>query len=137
MKIDIKRWLIAGTLGFIFTFGYEYVVHGILLVDIYSTTPGLWRSEEDMANYIVFMTVVQFLTSFVLAFIYAQNHEGKGLIEGIRFGAMFGILFALQSAAPYAWMPISLSLASLWALTGFTKLLALGILFNLSHGKNA
>lgn len=133
MNCNCKRFGIAALVGFIFVFGYEFVVHGILLLPTYELTPELWRPMEEHQAYIPFMTAMQVLTTVVLCYIYTRNHEGKGISEGIRFGVMFGILFGLMQASAFAWMPISMTLAAAWFAAALVKTIGLGIIFSLIY----
>lgn len=129
--VNIPRFLISVIAGFIFVFAYDYIVHGIVLADIYAETPELWRGPENMI--IAWMTAGQFLIVLITLFIFTRHYEDKGLAEGIRFGGMFGCLFAVTMAMPYAWMPISLLLAIYSAASGLMQGLGLGILYALTY----
>ena len=128
--MNIKRFVISVIAGFAFVFLYEFLVHGHLLAPMYEETPDLWRSKESMEEFMPWMTGVQFLFATILCFIYTRHHESKGLEEGVRFGTMFGLLFAIMAFGPYVWLPISMTLAIAWAATTFVQVLLLGIIFS-------
>lgn len=130
-----KRFAACVVVGFIFTAIYDYVVHGIMLTSIYEQTPELWRSPETMNEYIPFMNGMQFTITAVLTFIYTRHHEGKGIAEGLRFGIMFGLLMGLMQFSAYAWMPISITLASLWLISAMAYTMILGVLFSVIYKK--
>ena len=132
-NFNIGRWGLCALLGFVFIFGYEYAVHGILLADIYSATSDLWRSADEMKDFYMYSTVLQIMSASALAYIFALNYEDKGLGEGWRFGVIFGVIFAILGAAPYAWMPIPEVLALFWAVAAFVKLIVLGLIFSLLY----
>jgi len=133
--MNLKRFSLCCLTGFIFVFIYEYIIHGVALVAIYDQTPQLWRSPETMVDYMPFMIVMQFLTTALLCFIYTRHHEEKGIGEGVRFGAMIGLLLGILQASSFAWMPISLTLAGLWLVTTFVEAIGLSILFSLIYKK--
>ena len=133
--MNIPRYLIASLVGFVFIFAYEFVVHGILLVPTYDTTPDLWRPEEAMATFFPFMLLTQIVRSFALCFLYTRHHEGKGIAEGLRFGVIVGFLFGVMQASSYAWMPISAALAGYWFISAFFEAIALGVIFSLIYKK--
>ena len=128
--MDIKRYALSVFAGFIFVFIYEFIVHGILLIPTYDQTPSLWRSVEDMQNYIPFSTIIQLMTTAILAYIFTLNYEAKGLVEGLRFGVIFGLIFGLYAASPISWMPISAALAFYWFIATFVKTVILGLIFS-------
>ncbi len=43
--INIPRFLAAAAAGFVFIFGFEFLVHGKLLNDLYDQTGHLWRRK--------------------------------------------------------------------------------------------
>lgn len=133
--MNIKRFFISVLIGFAFVFGYEFLIHGILLVPSYELTPQLWRPTEEFENFMPFATAMQFLITATLCFIYTRHHEGKGIGEGFRFGVMFGTLLGLGCMAAYAWMPISFTLAVSWFFACFFKIIGLGVIFSLAYKK--
>ncbi|MCI5060309.1 MAG: hypothetical protein MRY79_04470 [Alphaproteobacteria bacterium] len=130
-----QRFALSVIAGFVFIFAYEFLVHGILLLPTYETTPHLWRAPEEMGDYSIFMFAMQFLMSAVLCFIFTRNFEDKGIGEGARFGAMMGLLLGLAMFASYAWMPISIGLALGWLVTTFVEIVILGVIFSLLYKK--
>lgn len=128
-----KRFPLIVLAGFAFTFVYEFLLHGNILMGMYEQTSHLWRAEEDMKMGLMMLN--QFLTTAILAFIFTRNYEGKGLCEGIRFGVMMGLLMGVMSAAAYIWTPIPGALAVGWFLGGLGWGLGLGIIFSLLYKK--
>ncbi len=133
--VNILRFLASALAGFIFIFGFDFIVHQNLLMGLYEQTSDLWRPEESMATYFPLMIIRTALLSIILAFIFTRNYEGKGIQEGARFGLMFGLLLALLMASSYIWMPIPLELAIGWASSGLGTGVGLGIIFSLIYKK--
>jgi uncharacterized protein (DUF2062 family) len=130
---NIKYLLLSVAAGFAFLFIFEYIVHGIVLMDTYAQTPQLWRPIEQMSQYSGFMMLMQFLTVLLTAVIFSKHYEAKGLAEGLRFGALIGLLMGVMMAASFAWMPISGFLASAWFITGLAEGLGLGVIYALTY----
>lgn len=133
MYFNVKRWFLSSVIGFLFILGYEYVVHGVLLTDLYEQTPEVWRNEAEMELTQPYMFVLQYMMAAALSYIFTLNYEERGLGEGWRFGVIFGVVFALEAAAPYAWLPISPDLTLYSAVAAFIKILALGFIFALAY----
>lgn len=133
--INIPRFLLAAVIGFAFIFGFDYGVHHKLLMDVYQQTADMWRPMDQMKNFMPYVFLYQALLVVIIGFIYTRNHEGKGLIEGIRFGLMIGVLMALLNASAYIWMPIPKTLALGWAGAGLGNALGIGIIFSLLYKK--
>lgn len=136
-EVNCKRFMPCVLAGFAFIFGMGFIVHHILLNDIYMQTPELWRTEEAMQETFLFMLLMQFLFVGVAASIFVRNYEDKGIGEGVRFGTLLGALLAVLYAMTYAYMPISASLAAFWALDGFVSGLGLGVIFSLIYKNKA
>jgi energy-converting hydrogenase Eha subunit A len=104
----------------------EYLIHGVWLQSTYLSLKQIWRPDMDSKMWI--MWVVGFIVSFVFAYIFAKGYEGRGIMEGVRFGAVVGLLTALPSAyTTYAIFPIPYSLALSWFLAGMVEAIVLGI----------
>ncbi len=133
--VNIPRFLLSVVAGFIFVFGLDFVVHQNLLVELYEQTKDLWRFEETMAEFFPLYLGHSLLLVVITGFIFTRHFEGKGVCEGLRFGAMIGVLLALMSSCSYIWMPIPLALALGWAVSGFATGLGLGVIYSLIYRK--
>ena len=131
--LNIARALPAMIAGFITLFLLEWGIHGVMLADIYAETPNLWRSPDEMDALFPWMLLGQFVLVDVLVFIYSRNCECKGWTEGLRFGAMIGLLLAVLNIMVYLYMPISLELAMLWAGAVFVEMILVGIVIALIY----
>ncbi len=131
--VNISRFVLSVIVGFVFIYGFDYLIHVEWLMNTYEQTPELWRPEDTMTQYFPWMMLCQFLTVVFVGFIYTRKHEGKGLSEGIRFGIMIGLLIGTLMMIPYAYLPISLSLALSWGAAGFGTGLGLGMIFSLIY----
>ena len=133
--INIPRFLLSVIVGFAFIFGLDFVIHHNLLMDLYEQTASLWRSEKAMESFFSIIIARTILLAAIPAYIYTRNHEGKGILEGVRFGIPLALLFALMMSSSYIWMPIPLELALGWAGAGILQGLGLGIIFSLTYKK--
>lgn len=112
--MNIKRFLLATLALFVFIFVYESFIHGFLLQDLYSETPNLWRSYDQMLNFIAFNIVIEVIIALWLTFIFTRFFPQGGVSNGFRFGFYIGVLSAIQAAAAYFYLPISLMLSGSW-----------------------
>lgn len=133
--INILRFLIATIAGFAFLFATDFVIHQHLLMDLYEQTKELWRPPEAMMSFFPLMLGSQLLMSAITAMIFTRNYEEKGIMEGVRFGFLLGLLFALMMSMSYVWMPIPIALAGSWGAAGLFQGLGLGIIFALTYRK--
>ncbi|MGQ0528199.1 MAG: hypothetical protein ACT4OY_09280 [Alphaproteobacteria bacterium] len=131
--VCIKRFWLSIVSGFAFAFAFDWIVNAYFMRDLYDRTPQLWRSDAEMQETVWVIWLYEFVVVLLTAFIFTRNYEGRGTGEGVRFGALIGLLFGVQMAASYAWMPISADLAVAWLVTGVLKGLGLGVIYALTY----
>ncbi len=134
-SFNCTRFAIAAIAGFIFTFVFDFIVHGIMIMPLYDATADLWRPESTMMEYLPTSMIVSFLTVATLLYIFTRHYEGKGINEGVRFGAMMGVLIGLISFGMYVYLPIPITLAVAWFASSLVWLIGLGIVFSLTYKK--
>lgn len=130
-----KSFALTVVLAFVALFVFDFLWHSKLLCDLYKETAHLWRPPETMQEFFPIATLNQFLTALFLCFIYVCGHEGKGITEGLRFGAIIGLLMGVMQMGLYPYMPIPLVLALLWFLGGLLEGLVIGIVCSLVYKK--
>ncbi len=130
-----KKFWIAFVAVFVTGQIFDFLTHGVLLTSTYAAQPaGVFRPMEQMNN--MLLMVVALIVSFFLTLIYSKNHEGKGVMEGVRFGLFVGFITATPMAyATYATSPITYSLAMQWFLYGMIASVARGVVLSLLFGK--
>ena len=133
--VNIPRFALCVIVSFAYIFGFDYFVHGNLLMGLYEQTTDLWRPQETMQEFFPMMLTYQALLAVVLGLIFTRNYEAKGIMEGVRFGILLGALIGLLNAAAYIWMPIPSDLALGWAAAGFGIALGVGVIFSLLYRK--
>ena len=129
--MNTKRYVISLLVVFVFVFLYEFLVHWFLLKEIYTQTAQLWRPEEEMNMFFMFMSQLSF--SAVIAYIFTLHYEGKGIGEGIRFGLCMGLLLGSIDIATYSYMPIPMVLTLSWVLASLLKGLGSGVVLSLVY----
>lgn len=112
--MNVTRFIIAVIAVFVFTFAYDFVLHGVLLADTYKSLKTLWRPEAEMQALMPLMGVAQLLLAVMFTFIFTRNYEGNGVGEGLRFGLYAGLLLGAPQVASYVWMPVPASLTAMW-----------------------
>ena len=81
-----KTCLIATIVAFVLMFLGGWLVHGILLHDLYSAT-GLMRPDAEAQAMMVWMIVAHVLMAAAFVWIYSRGVENKPwLAQGLRFG---------------------------------------------------
>ncbi len=107
-----KIWI-----GSVAVFVTTQVIEGFLnlyiLGPVFTSHPQIWRPPAEMKLWILPLTGMFF--SFFFVFIFSRGYEGKGLLEGVRYGLYVALLIALPTSyGNYAMMQIPPSLAAQW-----------------------
>lgn len=100
-KLFSKSVLITAAAGFVVFSLYGFVVHGILLQDMYASLPeGLWRpeGEEKMLWILIAYALMAWALSALRPPGVTTAAEGfqRGLIIGVFLGSMNFIFYAIQ-----------------------------------------
>ncbi len=129
----MNRKLIIGFIAvFVVFMILDYLIHNVLLASLYEETEHLWRPAEEMKSWIFFITGLFFAFFFTL--IFSKGYEGKGIMEGVRYGLYVALLVHVPGAyVSYAVMPIPYALALQWFLYGTIQFILLGILLALVY----
>lgn len=131
--MNTKRLALSAVVSFIFIFGFEWVWHGMLLMDDYEATSQLWRPMESHEQYFHFMVLSQLAQAFLLAFIFTRAYEGKGIGEGLRFGLYIGLLLAALDFGSYCYLPVPFMLILSWMGGTLIKCVGVGAILALVY----
>lgn len=109
----------------------ELIVHSAILAGVYENLAvnGVMRPADSIMSYIWVMIITGIVFSFFFAFIFARGYEGKGIMEGIRFGIYIGFFWIFVNAFnSFVIYPISYALTWYWIILGFVQTIIFGIL---------
>lgn len=104
----------------------NFVIHSLILKDMYMATAAVWRS--DMENVMWVMYLSDLIRIFLFVFIFIKGQENKGWMEGLRYGLLMGLLLSLgMSLNSYAILPIPFTLAIYWLVLSLVQMIICGI----------
>jgi len=118
------RYGLASLAVFIFVAVFEGIFHGKFLVGIYAQTAELWRPAGEMNTPVI--VFAQLMFSFVFGFIFTKGYENKGIMEGVRYGILIGLLAIPCHLVSYAVQPLPIQLAILWSVGGLIEMILAG-----------
>ncbi len=125
--MNMPRFITAFIAIFIVFGALEYVIHEILLAGLYEATAELWRPKAeqwDKPGWIMASGAL-FVGAFCL--IFDRGCEARGLMEGIRYGALIAMLLTGIIVGFYVFMPIPLTLIGYWILAVFVESITAGV----------
>ena len=124
--MNVRRYLAATLAVFVVSVGLGYVVNGVLLQSTYASIHGVWR--PDILSKMWINAVNDFILSFVFVYLFVKGYEGRGILEGVRFGLLMGLVFAIPAAyGTYVIIPIPYYLALEWFLYGMAQTVIIGM----------
>ncbi len=130
----MKKVLIGAAAVFITISVLDYLIHGVLLASAYKETAGIWR--PDMESKMWIFSLVSLIGSFFFSLIFSKGYEGKGIMEGVRYGAYIGIWMSTGMAyGTYGMIAIPYTMALQWFLYGIVEWIACGVVLSLVYGK--
>ncbi len=132
--MNTKRFLLAVVVVFIVHQALGYLIHQVLLMGLYEQTENLWRPAAEIKHGIMILNGL--IWAFLFVCIFAKGYEGKGLMEGIRYGFWIGLLISIPFAYDtYAVMPIPYSLALSWFIYSTIQIIISGAVAALLYKK--
>ena len=124
--MNLKRYIAASLAVYVIYLALGFLIHGVILAPTYQSIKGVWRPDLTSKMWIEWMD--GFLISFLFTYIFTKGYEGKGIMEGVRFGLIVGLLISIPVAyGTYMIIPIPYYLALEWFLYGTAQAMVLGV----------
>jgi hypothetical protein len=114
--MNLARVATAALISWVVYMGISYLVHAVLLKDIYMQHAAAMRPETEASAILPIGFLFALVGFFAFAYAYAKGYEGgSGAQEGLRFGVLVGILICCFSTIwGYMVWPMSVQLAAAW-----------------------
>jgi len=109
----------------------ELIIHAVILKGLYDSLGGNYgfRDRSQMTSYTWVMIIIGLVYSFFFVFIFAKGYEGKGIIEGIRYGIIIGFFWVFVSSFnTFSLFRMPYSLTWYWIIFGFIQTIIYGII---------
>ena len=144
-KCGTKSWIIGTLVAFAVTMGFDWFVHGNLLMDTYKATAEMWRPEAEMQKFFPFCIAKHVIEAAIFVALYGcwRSKTSCGAIgskdcpgkKSMGFGLMIGLLLGVSSASSYIYMDIPQSLALSWLAAETAKWSITGMVLGLLSAK--
>lgn len=113
-----------------------FALHGVYLADTYKSLASIWRPEAEMQAKMWIMFVNSAVYLFLFCYIFTRGYENKGVMEGVRYGALMGVFVSVMSAFDsYVIYPVPQDLATTWFVSGVAIYIVLGAILALIYKK--
>ncbi len=119
----MKRFLIASVVVYVVYQILGFLIHNVILSGLYESLQNLWRS--DQRTWIIWLTGL--IWAVLFTFFYTKGYEGKGVMEGVRYGLWIGLFISIPMAFNlYVVLPVPGSLALQWFIYGLLQTIICG-----------
>jgi hypothetical protein len=124
--MNLKKFILSVIAVLVLIAAIDSVIHGVILSGSYKANAGIWRADMLKLMWLFYVSYLIFALLFV--YIFQKGFENKGVIEGIRYGAVMSLLLNGAGAiGQYVMYPIPLSMAIQWFIYGTIEYIILGI----------
>ena len=112
----------------------DTLTNTVLLSRAYAETASLWRPEAEVKIGVI---VISWLfIAFFFTLIFSKGYQGKGILEGVRYGLyMTGLVSIPMAYMTYATMPVPYGLTFLWWVSSGITFIIMGSALALIYGK--
>ena len=133
--MNFTRVALAALAAWVLYMVMGYIVHGVLLSDLYRQYTGLMRPEAQAQTILPINFGVVLVGFFAFAYAYAKGYEGgNGLQEGLRFGVLVGIMLCTFGAIwQYMVWPAGRRLLAAWLIDYIVEFALYGIVVGLIY----
>lgn len=112
----MKKIILTTILVAIFWSAFDFLIHNVYLDPEYQSTPGLWRTKEEIFSF-WWMPLLTVVASFFFVWTYCCDVGNKSFKKGTVFGTKIGVIMGLGWFGMYCVLPISMHLAVVWGLS--------------------
>lgn len=93
--MNCQKWFVGGIVTAIAVFIYQFLVHTYVLGGYYQTILELMRPEGEMGmtTFLIWAFIADLVLGLGLGYMFIKGYEGKGCVEGFRFGIVAGVVF--------------------------------------------
>jgi hypothetical protein len=133
--MNFPRVALGAVAAWILYFGFGFLVHGLLLDDIYAQHMPMMRPAAQAMAIMPVAFGFSLIGFFAFAYAYAKGYEGGyGLQEGLRFGVLVGILLCCFGAIwEYMVWPASTRLLAAWLIDLIVEFAVYGMVVGLIY----
>ena len=106
-----------------------YAIHEVMMADTYAALAAIFRPREEMDSMMWMMMLSGAVLLFLFCYIFTKGYEGKGVMEGVRYGALMGVFLALVNVDQHVVYPLPTNVAAIWFVTVVVSLTISGAVF--------
>ena len=125
-----KTFWIGFVVVFVVMNAYGYLVHEVGLSATYQSLASVFRPKAEMDSMMWMMMAGGVVSLALFCHIFTLGYEGKGVMEGVRYGILIGIFASIpMSVDQYVIYPLTGELAVIWFVSGVVGFVIAGAVF--------
>jgi len=129
-----KLYVVAALAVFALMAVFSWLLHGIVLSELYDITKGVWRPQVARESLYPMLFLNYFVVSFIFVGLFVRGYRNKGWAEGVRFGLVFGALIAVSSSIEkFVMLEIPVQLALGWFMGILFQFMIMGLVVALIY----
>jgi len=128
----MKKFLMATFAVFVTWQVLDFLIHSVLLAQMYKDTESLWRPMAEMKMGV--MAFVTIISSATFCYLYDAFVRDKSMTNALKFSLVFGISAGVgMGYGTYAVMPIPYMLSLAWFLGTVIETVVAGLILGLIY----
>lgn len=132
-RFNCKRLALTILAVFVTIWATDFLIHGLWLAPRYVETASLWRPAGEMITWAIFLG--QFMAAAFFSIIFSYGYEGRGWMEGVRYGILMGLFASANTWISYAVSPMPLDITLSWVAASVGQGIVAGIVATLIYKK--
>jgi len=125
-----KTFWIGFVVVFIVMQAIGFLIHAVMLDETYQALAASFRPKDVMDSMMPIMIASGTVVLFLFCYIFTKGREGKGVIEGVRYGALMGLFMAFPTSVDaFVIYPLTQELAAIWFVTTVVGFMIAGAVF--------
>lgn len=107
-----------------------FAIHEVAMADTYGALANIFRPRTEMNDMMWMMLVSSAVMMYMFCYIFTMGYEGKGIMEGARFGVLIAFLMSgpmvIEQHVIY---PVPADVATTWLVSIFVSFIIVGAIF--------
>lgn len=128
----MKKFLLATLAVFVAWEVLDFIIHSVILVQMYKDTASLWRPEGEIKmGLMIFVTLI---SSVAFCYLYDAFVKDKSMANALKFALVFGVSTGVgMGYGTYSVMPIPYLMALAWFLGTVFETAVAGLILGLIY----
>jgi ABC-type multidrug transport system permease subunit len=107
-----------------------FVIFETMLGEAHAEMTGVFRPENEINDMMWMMFVSSAIMLFMFCYIFTRGYEGKGIMEGVRYGVLIAFLMASPMVIEqHVIYPVPENVATMWLVGIFVSFIIVGAAF--------